>query len=141
METASKIDLLKQKCKVLTEVYDETAFVNLADEDSEIAVDNYVKMVENRGQLITRLEEIDQKLKYFNSNEHCAEEDEQRKKIVELIKKIVSADEKLKECVNALLSDIKDNLAQIKKSKDMKKIYEYDLYLSDSMGKGFDSSN
>ena len=141
METASKINLLKQKYKILTEVCNLTAFANLTNDDPDMAVENYVKMVDDRGQLIAQLEEIDEKLKACDEKENASEVNEQSEKIAELIKKIVSEDEKLKERVNALLSNIKDSITQIKKSKDIKKIYEYDLYLSDSTGKGFESSN
>jgi len=137
---ATKAQLLKQKLGVLNDIYYTTRNVNLADEDS--AVDNYVNMVDNRESLIAELTKVDEKLKMFSDNDkNSSEEDEYSKKIAEIVKKIIYEDEKQKDDVNAIVSSIKENITQIKKSKDMKKIYEYDLYLTDSSGRGFDSSN
>jgi len=130
--------LLKQKFNILNDIYYTTRNVDLSDDEN--AVDNYVNMIDNRESLIDELKSIDDKLKVFSNDDKTNSFGEEQK-IAELVSKIISEDNKQKEKVNTIVDSIKYNLTQIKKSKDMKRIYEYDLYLTDSSGKGFDSSN
>jgi len=114
-----------------------------ADLSNELlAAENYVIMVESRDGLMVQLEEIDKELaEHFTRDDSSTEETEIRNRIAGLVKEIVAEDKKRKDEANDFISSIKDNIVQIKKSKDVKKHYEYDLYLTDSEGKGFDRSN
>jgi hypothetical protein len=132
------IELLRQKLELLGDMLSITEAVDFSDELS--AADNYINMVEDRERFVLQLKEIDREIDNFVStpSSSTGEEDVLRKKIVERIHDIVSEDKKKREEADNLFASIKEHIVKIKQTKDLQKHYEYDAYLSDSMGKGFD---
>ncbi|MDR1560598.1 MAG: hypothetical protein LBS84_13090 [Clostridiales bacterium] len=118
----SQIELLKQKLALIIRMRDLTASAEISGDRAE---ESYIALMSRREAILTRLKELDTKLR------ECPEEEGAvaiRGQISETADQIIEMDNGLALSVPELMKGIKNHLKQIKTGRSINRAYHNDVF-------------